>query len=134
MKAFIVCLVLLSSTLFATEYAVVTNTKLGNVSVDEIRAIFLKKLHYINGVAVVALNLSAKDTTRQAFESSILEMSFSRLKSYWSKQHYLGHRPPISLKSQQSVISFMKKVDGAIGYVEVKNLDSNLYILYTWEQ
>jgi hypothetical protein len=43
------------------------------------------------------------------------------LERYWIKAHYKGHRPPKVLKSKASVLSFIKELDNALGYV-----DSNL--------
>jgi len=59
-------------------------------------------------------------------------MNRNRLKSYWIKQHYLGHRPPISMKSQKSIQKFISNVDGAIGYVQIDKLQKNMKILYKW--
>ena len=59
-------------------------------------------------------------------------MRYSRLKSYWTKQHYLGHRPPLTMKSQESILAFIKKVDGAVGYIDLKNIDSDINIVYKW--
>ncbi len=81
---------------------------------------------------MVPLNLSAKNKIRTSFEKKVLKMNINRLKSYWIKQHYLGHRPPITMKSQKSVQKFITNVDGAIGYVEIKNLQNGMNILYKW--
>jgi hypothetical protein len=59
-------------------------------------------------------------------------MSFSRLKTYWTKEHYLGHRPPISMKSQESIKAFINKVDGSLGYINIENVDENMKIIYKW--
>jgi len=127
-------LLVVSLTLMANSYAVVSKKNMPEVSLGQLRALYLKKSSYINTLKIVPLNLGARDNVRRSFEKNILHMSFTRLKSYWIQQHYLGHRPPISLKSQQSIISFVKKVDGAIGYIEMKNLDDDLHILYRWEE
>jgi len=45
----------------------------------------------------------------------------------------MGQRPPITMKSQQAVKTFVKKVDGAIGYIEMKNLDKSVKVIYRWK-
>ena len=128
----IITVSILSSSLFAHEYAVVSSRDMKSLSASQIKAVFLKKITVTNGVKLVPVNLSARDKIRQKFEKKILHMNFSRLKAYWTKQHYLGHRPPLSMKSQQSVKAFIDKVDGAIGYMEMKNIDKSMKILYKW--
>ncbi|MDQ7068493.1 MAG: hypothetical protein Q9M40_11240 [Sulfurimonas sp.] len=66
-------------------------------------------------------------------KKKVLKMNFSRLKSYWTKQHYLGRRPPLTMKSQEAIKTFVKKVDGAIGYIDIQNLDESVKVLYTWK-
>ncbi|MDF1876800.1 hypothetical protein JHD47_03105 [Sulfurimonas sp. SAG-AH-194-L11] len=130
MKIFLFFCIFMS--LSAQEYAVVAKKGMQKVSANQIRALFLKKTSYIGDKKVVVLNLSAQESLRMSFEKKVLKMNFRHLKEYWIKQHYLGHRPPITLKSQESIIAFIKKVDGAIGYVELKKVDDELKILYRW--
>lgn len=117
---------------FAQEYAVISNKKMKELSIGEIKAIFLKKLTLIDEIKAVPLNLEARDSLRAEFEKEMLNMSFERLKSYWTKQHYLGHRPPISMKSEESVKAFVVKIDGAIGYIKMSSVDESVKVLYTW--
>lgn len=126
--------VLLCSPLFslANEYAVISNKNMKTVSQSEIKAIFLKKLTLIDDITAVPVNLEAGDALRLKFEEKLLDMSFERLKSYWTKEHYLGHRPPVNMKSEESVKAFVKKVDGAIGYINSNSVDDSVKVLYKW--
>lgn len=117
---------------FADEYVVVSNKNMKDLNLLEIRAIFLKKITLVDDIKVVPINLEAGDDLRLKFEAEVLKMSFLRLKTYWTKEHYLGHRPPISVKSQESIKAFLHKVDGAIGYMQAQNVDENMKIIYTW--
>jgi len=114
------------------EYAVITNKNFGTISKNQLRAIYLKKLTYINDVKVLPINLEPKSKIRESFNKNILNMNYTRLKAYWNKEHYLGHRPPLSLKSQESLKAFLKKVDGAIGYIEAKDIDKNMHVIFRW--
>ena len=118
--------------LYANEYAVVTKSELGSVTKTQIKAIYLQKLHYLKEKKLLPINLEADNPIRKSFNKHILHMSYNRLKIYWMKQHYLGHRPPLSLHSQKSVKAFLNKVDGAIGYVEMRNVDKTMHILLRW--
>ena len=134
MKTILTLLWLHSMTLllYANEYAVVTRTELGKITKTQMKAIYLKKLHYLKGKKLLPINLESNNPIRKSFNKHILHMSYNRLKIYWMKQHYLGHRPPLSLHSQKSVKAFLNKVDGAIGYVEMKNIEKNMHILLRW--
>ncbi len=114
------------------EYVVISNKNIKELSESEIKAIFLKKLIFIDNFAAVPVNLEAGDSLRVKFEEKLLDMSFERLKSYWTKEHYLGHRPPINMKSEESVKAFVKKVDGAIGYINANSIDDSVKVLYKW--
>jgi len=125
-------LFLVQTLLDANEYAIISNRDIDEMSVGQIKALYLKKTSYIGNKKIIPINLSSRNSIRMSFEKSVLHMSFTRLKTYWTKQHYLGHRPPITMKSQKSVQAFIKKVDGAIGYIELKNLDDSMKIIYRW--
>lgn len=117
---------------FADEYVVISNKNMKDLSPSQIRAIFLKKLVLVGDIKAVPVNLEARDPLRLKFEQDILDMSFERLKSYWTKQHYLGHRPPVSMKSQESIKAFVKKVDGSLGYISADNVDNSVKVMYRW--
>ncbi len=129
---FIFVLLSLTSYSFAQEYAVIANKNVKELSLGEIRAIFLKKTLYAQDVKVLPVNLGSRDAIRTSFERNVLKMKLSRLKSYWTKQHYLGHRPPITMKSENTIKTFVTKVDGAIGYVTIENADEDINIIYKW--
>lgn len=126
--------VILSLTAFADEYVVISNSKMKDLSAAEIKAVFLKKITVIDGLNVVPVSLGARDPLREKFEKKILEMSFERLKSYWSKQHYLGKRPPVSMQSADSVKAFVKNVEGSVGYINADSLDESVKVIYRWSE
>ena len=136
MKKIVLILIslLLSSEIFATEYAIITSTKMPKLSPSQIKALFLKKRSFVDGMKIVPVNLSVRSSTRRSFEAHILNMHMARLKSYWAKQHYLGVRPPITLKSQESVKRFVQKVKGSIAYIELTADTKNIIILYKWSE
>jgi hypothetical protein len=126
-------LLFIPTILLSGEYVVIANHKIQNLSSAQIRTIFFKKRAMLGGIKLIPVNLGARDPIREKFEKKVLKMNLHRLKAYWAKQHYLGHRPPLSMKSQESIKAFVKKVDGAIGYIEKENLDKDLKVLYSWE-
>ncbi len=134
MKKLLLLLIALGMMLEAGEYAVISNGSVTQLSSYQIKAIYLRKMKFHNGLRLIPLNLPPKSEIRKSFEKEVLHMSFSRLRAYWTKEHYHGNRPPIMVQSQEGVKRFVKEVDGAIGYIELKNMDENLTILYKWSE
>jgi len=135
MKKLIFFIFIFYNVLYAQEYYVIAHKDNITLTPSEIRAIFLKKMAGKDGVHFVPLNLSSKNSVRQKFERHILKMNFQRLKSYWAKEHYKGHRAPLSMKSEAAVISFVNRVSGSIAYIKAKKLDSkNITIIYKWSE
>lgn len=132
MKRFILLLFIILSFSWSAEYVVIAQKSMPNLSIKQIRAIYLKKVTVLNDTPLVPVNLSASSKIRKSFEKRVLKMGYNRLKAYWTKQHYLGHRPPLKMKSQKSVKAFVKKIKGAIGYIEKSMVDSDMKILYKW--
>lgn len=126
--------IMLSTISSADEYVVISNSKMKDLSTAQIKAIFLKKITVIDNINAVPVNLGAMDLTREKFENKIVEMNFERLKSYWTKEHYIGKRPPVSMQSEESVKAFVKNVEGAIGYINANNLDNSVKVLYRWSE
>lgn len=129
----LILLAFISSIIFAGEYAVVSNKLVNDLTVTQIRAIFLKKLKRLNDVNIVSVNLLAKSKIRKSFEENILHMKTRRLKEYWIKQHYLGNRPPLVMKSTKSALLFIKKVDAGITYAKLEDISIDVKILYKWK-
>ena len=125
-------ILLLTTITSADTYVVIANKNMNDLSAAQLKAIFLKRLTVIDNINIVPVNLGARDPLRSEFEKKVLKMRFSRLRSYWTKQHYLGHRPPITMQSEESIKTFVHKIEGAIGYINEANLDTRVKILYRW--
>jgi hypothetical protein len=105
-------------------------TPITHLSAGDIKSIYLKKHIYWHNVKLVPLNLPPEHTFRRRFEKEVLKMDRQHLQRYWTRQHYLGHRPPFRVKTPESVVAFVKKVRGAVGYVPEEMADKNVTILY----
>ena len=133
MLRIILATALLFFSLEASQFVVIANkaSKIDKqLDANEIRRIYLKKRRYIDTLRLIPLNLSASDPLRESFQRAIMSMSDRQLASYWAKQHYMGRRPPLTMMSVESVIAFVREVDGAIGYVPKEAVDSSVKIIY----
>ncbi len=118
MKLFLIFF--LSSTLFSQSIYIIANKNfpLNTLTKKEIKAIYLDQKRHINGKKILPLNFTHDYPLRDSFEKTILKKSRKYLERYWIKAHYNGHQPPKVLKSKTSMLSFIKKLDTALGYVD----------------
>ena len=96
----------------------------------QVRMIYLKKKRFWSEMKLVALNLPPQNLLRKTFEHEIINMNSTQLDNYWIKQHYKGYRPPYRVESVESMILFIKKVEGAIGYIPISKVDQDLKVIY----
>jgi ABC-type phosphate transport system substrate-binding protein len=122
--------------LHAENILVITNVSnsMEHVTKEELRKIYLKKRRFWKETKLNPLNLPPNDQHRQNFEKDILTMSAEKLDTYWMKQHYRGHRPPYRVESVKSMILFVKKVQGAIGYIPESQLVKGVKIIYRFQE
>jgi len=115
----ILLLFFLCFSLDALEYTVVSNKAFPfkNLTSKQLKSIYLKKVTYINGIEILAINISATNKLRENFEDKVLHMNKRAIKKYWFKAQYNGVRPPKVLKSYENVLSYLSKIQGAIAYV-----------------
>ncbi|WP_457641019.1 hypothetical protein [Persephonella sp.] len=136
MKNIFVAIILLICTVCslsaALEIAVVTGngSKIDNVSKSDLKKIYLKVKRFFKGEKVIPVNLPPNSKVRKIFQEKILEMDNEQLNVYWNEMYFHGIEPPIVLYSEKAVIKFVKKVKGAIGYINMKNVDKDLKIIY----
>jgi len=118
--------------LSAEKFVLITNkdNPIKSLSRDEIKRIYLKKRRFWDETKLTALNLPPQSSLRQSFEKDILGMSAKELENYWMRQHYKGQRPPYRLNSPKSVLMFVKKLKGAIGYIPQSLLDKEVRVIY----
>ena len=129
-------LLLFISLSHARNMLVVTNhsNAIETVTKEELRKIYLKKRRFWKETKLLPLNLPPNDPYRVNFEKNILGMPSEKLDTYWMKQHYQGHRPPYRVESVKSMILFVKKVKGAIGYIPENQLEKGVKIIYRFQE
>jgi ABC-type phosphate transport system substrate-binding protein len=97
---------------------------------SQVRMIYLKKRRFWNDTKLVALNLPPNNTLRNTFENKILKMNATQLDNYWVRAHYKGQCPPYRVESLKSMLLFVKKVKGAIGYIPKSEVGSGVKVIY----
>ena len=120
---FILCLSFIIGS-YAMQIAVIANKNfpVSDLSKNEIKKIFLKKKIFIKGKKVIPVNLKNKSKIRQLFQKHILKMDNEEYNLYWNEKYFNGIKPPVVMLSQEAVIKFVKNVDNALGYVELRKV------------
>jgi len=128
----ILFLILIQQVLFGSEYALITkkDSPIGTLSLKEIKNIFIMKKHFFKTTKLVPVNMFSSSEIRKSFEKRVLHINRQRLNHYWVKQHFQGVRPPVVQSSVQAMKLFVKNVTGAIGYIPLSALDTDLKVIY----
>lgn len=118
--------------LSAESFVVITHpsSPIEKLTKSQLKAIYLKQRRFWGDTKLTTLNLPPEDHLRKAFENNVLKMDQDQLDSYWMKQHYKGHRPPYRVESVKSMIMFVKKVEGAIGYIPQSAVTDEIKVIY----
>ncbi|BAF72022.1 hypothetical protein [Sulfurovum sp. NBC37-1] len=132
MLKFLFAFLLLSVAVSADDLLVVTNASndINTVTPFQLRQVYLGKRRFWKEMKLLPLNLPPQNKLRKKFEKNVLHMSPSALDAYWMKEHYLGHRPPYRVESVESMIRFVKKVKGAIGYIPERKAVKGIKVIY----
>ena len=80
---------------------------------------FLKKTtRWPGGEQIRPVDLRPGDQVRRRFSEIVLKRSVGAVRSYWQQRIFSGRDvPPPELDSETSVVAFVAKTPGAIGYV-----------------
>jgi hypothetical protein len=116
----------------AEKYAVVVsrNVQLDVLDQNKVKDIFLKKRSFGGSTRLVPVNLLGDEPVRRVFEEKILHMQRDELNRYWISNHFQGISPPTTQASLPSIKLFIKKVDGAIGYLPIEMVNEELKIIH----
>lgn len=97
----------------------------------EIADFYLLKLKISeSGQTIIPINLPLNNPLRSKFSMVIFNRPPEALSEYWDRMSFRGVRPPVIQSSEQAVILFVSRVNGAIGYVSKKpSKDMNIDVL-----
>lgn len=90
-----------------------------SASRDFVADAFLKKTtRWSHGETIRAVDLRPESVVRRRFCETILKRSVGAVRSYWQQRIFSGRDvPPPELESEDSVVGYVARYPGAIGYV-----------------
>ncbi len=132
MRILIFLLIIQISSAYAADFAVVVSksSSIEAMGSRKVKDIFLKKRNFNSNEKLLPVNVLGDKLVRKQFEEKILKMEREELNRYWVQNHFQGITPPITQASLDSVKKFIEKVDGAIGYLPLDMVDSELKVVY----
>lgn len=104
----------------SNQVIIIANPTLAINSINESelsRIYLLRQTSWADGSPIIALNREANNPTRELFTTQVLKQTATALASHWQQMHFKGKIPPLVQESDQAVLVFVEKVQGAIGYV-----------------
>jgi ABC-type phosphate transport system substrate-binding protein len=100
------------------------------ITVEQLADIFtLKKTYWSNNIQVVPVNREAPSLERELFSAQVFNLSPQELGEYWNRLRFQGKHPPLIQSSDQAVLSFVRSVPGAIGYINAKQNPKGVKVL-----
>ncbi|WP_184799495.1 hypothetical protein [Nitrospirillum iridis] len=89
-----------------------------SIGVGEVAAIYLLRTTvWPDGHPIVPVNREIASDLRRKFTTLVLRQDPGSLAAYWNEMHFRGKFPPLVQESEQSVLAFVERVPGAVGYV-----------------
>jgi ABC-type phosphate transport system substrate-binding protein len=105
----------------AVAYQVVAHPNNPTSSVDRgfLEDAFLKKTStWPTGEVIRPVDLAPGSPVRRRFTEDVLKRSVQAVKGYWQQRIFSGRDvPPPELESDDEVVRYVLKYDGAVGYV-----------------
>lgn len=117
----ILCALSVAETAEAKTIYVIANPNIAvsALSQQELEDIYLlRQPYWPGGNLIVPVNREASSDLRRFFSDIVLKQPPASLNNYWNQMHFRGKSPPVVQASDDSVIAFVRKIPGAIGYVE----------------
>ncbi len=102
-------------------YVVIVHPANPAVSVERkfLEDAFLKKItRWPDDQTIRPVDLPSSSPVRRRFTEEVLERTLESVKSYWQQRIFSGRDvPPPELDTDDDVVSYVRKHDGAVGYV-----------------
>ena len=92
--------------------------------------IYTGRVIEVDGVPVTAINANAGSDVRTRFLQGFLNQDEDKYIAYWTVRRYIGKgASPREISKSSEVIRFVTSTPGAIGYIDVSDLQPGLNVL-----
>ncbi len=120
---------LFNLSLYSEEWYVVISKSCDRNETISIKNIYLKKQRWMEECSLLPLNLSATHIVRKNFMNNVLAVSKKAWTQYYDEMHFKGIDPPYIVNSPKSMLQYILRIEGAIGYIPKSLLNDKVHIL-----
>ena len=108
------------------------NSSINSATIKEISALFLAKTNRLKGTSLHPIDLIQDGSIRNTFYRSVTKKSPMQMKAYWSRLIFTGKGiPPSTVESAEDVIDIIIEEPNHIGYINTKDVSSDVKVLLT---
>ena len=128
----LICGTVIASLAQAGELLIIASPQVpvSTITAEQLADIFtLKKTSWNKNIHVVPVNREASSEERETFSEQVFNLPPQELADYWNRLRFQGKLPPLIQTSDQAVLSFVRSVPGAIGYINASQRPSGVKIL-----
>ncbi len=102
------------------------------LSREEVANIFLGRYRALaSGLPAQPIDQPPASALRSAFYQQLVNKDAASINAYWSRLHFSGKAtPPLQTREESEVIQHLLSVPGAIAYVERKQVDGRMRIVF----
>lgn len=100
------------------------------ISIRQLADIYLlKKNFWANNTQVVPVNREASSDEREKFSEIVFNLSPQELAEHLNQLRFKGKLPPLIQNSDEAIVSFVRNVPGAIGYISASQVPIGVKVL-----
>ena len=140
MKKLIITIILIITSLLQTvsaEMVVVINEKnsIESLSKSEVIDIYMgRHTKFSNGVSAMPVDQQKNSSLQQIFYKQLIGKSLAKVNAYWARLTFTGRaKPPKTINDSANIELFVQTNIGAIGYMDNKDIDTRLKVVFRFE-
>jgi len=126
LKTILLSLLITSSTYANLSIITQNNSKLSNITQQELSNLFLKKTNHIRGIKITPIDSSNKELYEK-FYKKVVKKTPSQIREYWINQIYRGNQQPPKRLTSKQINKEIKKNSMIITYTS-NPLDGKLIL------
>lgn len=116
----------------AAEIIIIANNNVSVSSLDasSLRDIYLGKKIFWDKKNKIMTSMLKSGKTHDDFLSRYIGKTAEQFANYWNRLVFTGSAtPPVSFKTEQEIVDYVRKTDGAIGYVDSGTSNSGVKVI-----
>jgi ABC-type phosphate transport system substrate-binding protein len=114
----------------AGDIVIIGNHNVPKMDLITIQKIYTGKIVSVADINVKPVNAKLGSPERNRFLEKVMNQDEEKYTGYWTVRRYIGKgTPPNELNSAAEIIDYVKSTEGAIGYIDEKELKTEMNVL-----